>query len=205
MTGPVRPLVSRKKSNPLAFSGQLQGFPAKGQQTLPFCVSAPYPEDRHRASECVILSAPFGQIAFWEEDGRIARVALSPEPCEPQGSRASRSPVAAQLSHQIGCYLKDSSQRFVFDAADCGTAFQQRVWRALKAIPPGEVRTYGELAQSLASGPRAVAGACRANPWPLLIPCHRVVSAHGMGGYCGHTEGPYLAIKHWLLAHEGWR
>ena len=72
-------------------------------------------------------------------------------------------------------------------------------------IPPGEVRTYGDLARSLGSGPRAVAGALRANPWPLLIPCHRIVGHQNLGGYCGHTDGPYLGIKRWLLLHEGWR
>ena len=105
----------------------------------------------------------------------------------------------------MGRYFEDPSYRVQFEAAPPGTAFQQRVWEALNAIPPGEVRTYGDLARSLGSGPRAVAGALRANPWPLLIPCHRIVGHQNLGGYCGHTDGPYLGIKRWLLLHEGWR
>lgn len=83
-----------------------------------------------------------------------------------------------------------------------GTPFQQRVWQALLAIPPGRPCSYGALAHQLGSSPRAVAGACRANPIPLLIPCHRVVAAHGPGGFMGATEGEPLRLKNWLLEHE---
>jgi AraC family transcriptional regulator of adaptative response/methylated-DNA-[protein]-cysteine methyltransferase len=65
-----------------------------------------------------------------------------------------------------------------------GTAFQQQVWRALRQIPVGQTRRYGELAASIGSHPRAVARACASNPLGLLIPCHRVVAANGaLGGY----------------------
>lgn len=85
-----------------------------------------------------------------------------------------------------------------------GTAFQQRVWKRLCRIPCGQVMRYGELAAALGSSPRAVAGACRANPIPILIPCHRVVATTGLGGYMGETAGEALAIKQWLLQHEGY-
>lgn len=84
-----------------------------------------------------------------------------------------------------------------------GTAFQQRVWQHLRRIPDGQVVRYGDLAKALGSAPRAVAGACRANPLPILIPCHRVVATTGPGGYMGKTGGEALAIKQWLLHHEG--
>ena len=85
-----------------------------------------------------------------------------------------------------------------------GTAFQQRVWQRLRRIPAGEVMRYGELARELDSSARAVAAACRANPIPILIPCHRVIAAKGLGGYMGETAGEALAIKQWLLQHEGY-
>jgi methylated-DNA-[protein]-cysteine S-methyltransferase len=66
------------------------------------------------------------------------------------------------------------------------------------------VLRYGELAKVLDSGARAVAAACRANPLPILIPCHRVVSHKGLGGYMGQVEGKEVAIKQWLLHHEGY-
>ncbi len=85
-----------------------------------------------------------------------------------------------------------------------GTGFQQSVWRALQQIPHGSVCTYGELASRLNTSARAVAGACRANPIPLLIPCHRVVAANGPGGYMGSVSAEPVATKLWLLKHEGY-
>ena len=84
-----------------------------------------------------------------------------------------------------------------------GTPFQQKVWRALRDIPAGEVMTYGELAKKVGSSARAVGNACRKNPVPVVIPCHRVVSASGPGGYAGATHGVLFDIKCWLLDHEG--
>ena len=101
-------------------------------------------------------------------------------------------------------YLADSHTHIPLQIPIVGTVFQRRVWRALQRIPVGEVRTYGELATELGSCARAVAQACRANPLPILIPCHRVVSASGLGGYMGQSDGPLLEIKRWLLHHEGY-
>lgn len=79
-----------------------------------------------------------------------------------------------------------------------GSAYQQSVWKALLAIPWGEVRTYGDIARELGSGARAVGGANHHNPVAILVPCHRVVAVNGaLGGYGGGVER-----KRWLLAHE---
>ena len=80
-----------------------------------------------------------------------------------------------------------------------GTAFQQKVWSALLAIPRGRTVTYGELAARWGSAPRAVGSAVRRNPISLIIPCHRVVGASGsLTGYAGGLER-----KKALLALEG--
>jgi len=84
-----------------------------------------------------------------------------------------------------------------------GTRFQQRVWTALQAIPAGQIMTYGELATQLRSGARAVGNACRHNPTPLVIPCHRVVPSRGIGGFAGQMSGRLVAVKRQLLAREG--
>lgn len=84
-----------------------------------------------------------------------------------------------------------------------GTPFQLMVWNALRKIPAGKVVTYGELAKKLGSSARAVGNACRNNPVPVIVPCHRVVSANGPGGYAGETRGALFDIKLWLLDHEG--
>jgi len=104
---------------------------------------------------------------------------------------------------QIQQYFKSSKMLFELPLNPHGTDFQCRVWLALQAIPAGEVRTYGELAAQLNSSPRAVGNACRQNPIPLIIPCHRVVSASGIGGFAGQLEGKKITIKQQLLRHEG--
>lgn len=82
-----------------------------------------------------------------------------------------------------------------------GTAFQQQVWQALQGIPSGTTQSYGELAKRLQTSPRAVGNACRQNPIPLFIPCHRVVAARGIGGFMG--KQPHGAhYKQWLLDFE---
>jgi methylated-DNA-[protein]-cysteine S-methyltransferase len=86
-----------------------------------------------------------------------------------------------------------------------GTPFQRRVWRKCREIPRGRTRTYGELARALGlakGGARAVGQALRRNPLPILVPCHRVVSAAGLGGYAGTTEGALAKVKRTLLELE---
>ena len=118
-----------------------------------------------------------------------------------------KNSVAFLACVQLQSYLDDPA--FVFDLPLklAGTRHQLAVWEAMQGIPAGETRTYGELAQAIGSSARAVGGACGANPIPLVVPCHRVVGAGGsLGGFMGaRDEGFELAIKRWLLAHEGAR
>ena len=104
---------------------------------------------------------------------------------------------------QLMAYFHDPRTPLTIALAPVGTAFRQRVWSALRAIPLGTVLSYGELAAQLGTAARAVGGACRNNPISILIPCHRVVARHGLGGYAGEVDGDLLAIKRWLLQHEG--
>jgi methylated-DNA-[protein]-cysteine S-methyltransferase len=111
----------------------------------------------------------------------------------------------SEVGRQLGAYFQDGGFRFSLPLSLSGTEFQQRVWRALCRIGPGEVRTYGEIARDLGTSPRAVGNACRRNPVPIVVPCHRVVAATGIGGYSGDTDGRKLDMKRWLLTHEGVR
>ena len=83
-----------------------------------------------------------------------------------------------------------------------GTNYQRRVWLALQQIPLGQTASYGAISDQLKSAPRAVAAACRANPVVLAVPCHRVVSKSGLGGFMGSMEGEPVDIKRWLINHE---
>ncbi|MDH5423569.1 MAG: methylated-DNA--[protein]-cysteine S-methyltransferase [Gammaproteobacteria bacterium] len=115
----------------------------------------------------------------------------------------SARPEVINVSQQISCYFNDASYQFDVAMQLKGTDFQHRVWNEMRQIPAGQVKTYGEIAGILHSSPRAVGNACRANPIPLLIPCHRIVSANGLGGFSGATSGYYTDIKRKLLQHEG--
>lgn len=102
----------------------------------------------------------------------------------------------------LGEYFSVRRKPFDLPVVPAGTKFQQRVWRALQAIPPGQPCSYGELARLLGSCARAVASACRTNPVPLVIPCHRVVAKQGPGGFMGALSGAPVELKKALLAHE---
>jgi methylated-DNA-[protein]-cysteine S-methyltransferase len=83
-----------------------------------------------------------------------------------------------------------------------GSSFRQLVWTELGKIPYGTTLSYSALAAKIGSSARAVGNACRDNPYPFLIPCHRVVSISGLGGYCGQTAGDFMQIKAKLLQAE---
>jgi methylated-DNA-[protein]-cysteine S-methyltransferase len=104
---------------------------------------------------------------------------------------------------QLRAWLKDPRFDFGLPLAPAGTHFQRRVWNAVAAIPPGHTMSYGEVAAAIRSGPRAVGNACGANPYPIVVPCHRVVAANqGLGGFGRNNDGFLLDIKRWLLRHE---
>lgn len=151
-----------------------------------------------------VIASPFPArpyLGLSLKDGRLNSIDFLGPDCEPFISGEEG------VGHAVS-----SLQRYIsLDSCDTqlslqpeGTPFQQRVWRQLRQIPYGQVMRYGELAKALRSSARAVAGACRANPIPILIPCHRVIAASGLGGYMGATGGDELAIKQWLLQHEGY-
>jgi methylated-DNA-[protein]-cysteine S-methyltransferase len=145
------------------------------------------------------LDTPLGPLGLTWADGTLYRVELEPE------ATGAGERVPAAVAAALAGYFADPMQRCDLPLHLAGTPFQQRVWAALRAIPAGRTRTYGELAAELGTSARAVGGACRANPCPVLVPCHRVVAATGLGGFAGDRSGRKLAIKRWLLAHEGVR
>lgn len=124
----------------------------------------------------------------------------------PRAEEAPQTLLAKEVVRQLRAYLKDPRFEFGLPLAPAGTPFQRRVWAQISAIPCGQTRCYGDLAQALKSAPRAVGGACGSNPYPLVVPCHRVVAKDGgLGGFNRASGGLLLDIKRWLLAHEGVR
>jgi len=113
-----------------------------------------------------------------------------------------QSTFAKDIVDQLNRYIKDGKQEFNVALEPSGTAFQLIVWSSLLAIPVGEKLSYGEMAKSLHTGARAIGNACRNNPIPIIIPCHRVVAKSSLGGYGGAIQGKNLELKRWLLSHE---
>ena len=113
-----------------------------------------------------------------------------------------RDRMVAEVVRQLAAYFQDPRRAFSLPLLLEGTPYQRRVWAALRTIPAGRTLTYGELAQQVGGGARAVGNACRRNPMPIIVPCHRVVSITGLGGYMGETVGAGLVLKARLLAHE---
>lgn len=147
----------------------------------------------------VVVVAPFGAIAVRCDETAIITLDLLDQPAVP--IRAA-SGFAAQVTAELEAYLRDGGHPVALPVRVSGTPFQRRVWEQLQRIPPGSCATYGALAHELRTSARAIGGACRANPVPLVVPCHRVIAAAGIGGFAGFLEGGMLAIKSWLLEHE---
>ena len=110
------------------------------------------------------------------------------------------TPLLVEALRQLQAYFDGKLTRFDLPLAPEGTPFEQRVWAAMRQIPHGQTRSYGDLAHEVGSAPRAIGRACGRNPIPIVIPCHRVLGRNGLGGYSG--EGG-LGTKTRLLALEG--
>ncbi len=146
-----------------------------------------------------VLSAPAFAIGIRCNEDEITAI----EYLEPQPEVAPKTPLAKEAVRQLRAWLKDPGFEFGLPLAPAGTHFQRRVWSQIEAIPSGQTRTYGEVATAIRSGPRAVGNACGANPYPIVVPCHRVVGANqGLGGFARQRGGFLLDVKRWLLDHE---
>ncbi|RKK02786.1 methylated-DNA--[protein]-cysteine S-methyltransferase [Pseudoroseomonas wenyumeiae] len=140
------------------------------------------------------LLTPLGALTLSEDDGAIVALDWG------RGRDQQETPLLRAAADQLQDYFDGRRVQFDLPLAPFGSPFRQRVWAALRAIPPGETRGYGDLARELGTAARAIGGANGANPIPIIIPCHRVVGAAGaLGGYSG-GEGPQT--KRFLLELE---
>lgn len=147
----------------------------------------------------VIVAAPFGAVAIETRCDRLSALHLLPA----RPPSESSCPLVAEVRNQLARYFVDADFHFDLPLEIVGTPFQRSVWAAIAAIPRGQTRRYGDLAAELDAPARAVGQACGDNRLPLVIPCHRVIGASGIGGFAHSRGGFALAIKRWLLEHEG--
>lgn len=116
--------------------------------------------------------------------------------------KSPQNALTKSVTTELAQYFKNPKHCFNVPMHLEGTPFQKSVWRALQQIPPGKTMTYGTLAKKLKTSARAIGQACRTNPIPIIIPCHRVIAANHLGGYAGKRKGRMMNIKQWLLQHE---
>jgi len=147
-----------------------------------------------------VVAAPGFALGVQCDDDEITAI----EFLEPRPEQAPSSPLAAEAVRQLRAYLADPDFVFGLPLKPAGTAFQRRVWTQIAAIPPGHTETYGQVAKNLNNAPRAVGQACGSNPYPVVVPCHRIVATGGgLGGFARERGGFLLDVKRWLLRHEG--
>mgnify|MGYP001029782339 CR=1 FL=1 len=143
------------------------------------------------ASGC--LDTPLGPLSVISTAGRIERLRWG------DFSAGPRAPEIAAALDQLAAYFAGDLREFDLPLHVEASPFQQAVCTAMLAIPFGETRTYGDLAHDLDVPAQAIGGACGGNPIPVIIPCHRVLGAHSLGGYSGDGG---VETKVWLLKHE---
>lgn len=140
------------------------------------------------------IDSPVGRLTVSATEAAIVAIGWGGE------ADGEPTPLLAEALRQLEAYFAGRLRHFDLPLRPAGSAFEQRVWEAMRQIPHGETRRYGELAMEVSSAPRAVGRACARNPIPIVIPCHRVLARGGLGGYSGGTG---LATKRALLALEG--
>jgi methylated-DNA-[protein]-cysteine S-methyltransferase len=147
----------------------------------------------------VVIDFPKFKLGVKTRDERVVEIRYLPSttPAVP-----AKTPLAKRAAEQLERYRDDPDTKFDLPLLVEGSDLQRGVWDKMRAIPRGRTRTYGELARELGADARDIGQACGDNKLPIVIPCHRVVAADGIGGV-GHATGGYLLeAKRWLLMHE---
>lgn len=144
-----------------------------------------------------VIDSPFGRMEMHTDDQALLYFLPTEEDARLE---SPKDPIGIAAVRQLEEYFAGTRTDFTVPADPPGTEFQKSVWRYLREIPFGETRTYGQTAEAVGcpGGSRAVGGAVGKNPILILIPCHRIVAANGIGGFSSGLE-----IKRILLAWEG--
>jgi methylated-DNA-[protein]-cysteine S-methyltransferase len=150
-----------------------------------------------------VIEFPKMKVAVATREGRVTGIRYLPPAAE---TKAPVNELAERAAHQLERYREDPDTKFDLPLLIGGTEFQRRVWDIMCAIPRGRTLTYGEVARKMGEAnfdaARVVGQACGDNRLPIVIPCHRVVGADGIGGFSHTTDGYLIEVKRWLLMHE---
>lgn len=150
--------------------------------------------------------SPLGELRILANEKGIYKLAITEEDWQEYQNQAGSMEEVSALAHpiveQIDEYFSKKRKTFDLPLVLEGSSFYQQVWQQLQSIPYGQVRSYGEIAQAVGKpkAARAVGQANRANPLPIIIPCHRVIGKNGkLVGYAGCRTD----LKEFLLRLEG--
>jgi methylated-DNA-[protein]-cysteine S-methyltransferase len=135
-----------------------------------------------------------GSLCVTEADGAITELAWR------EVESSDTTALLCLAIEQLRAYFAAELQVFDLPLQVAGSDFQRAVCDAMLAIPFGETRTYGDIGRDLKAPPQPIGNACGANPIPVIIPCHRVLGANGLGGFSGRGG---VETKVTLLKHEG--
>lgn len=139
------------------------------------------------------VDSPVGRLTLIEDGGRITRLNWG------AAAHDDASELLDEARRQLGEYFAGARRSFELPVA-FRPGLQGEVMRAMLAIPFGETRRYGDLARALGVPAQAIGQACGANPVPVIVPCHRVLGATGLGGFSAPGG---VETKVALLRHEG--
>jgi len=145
-----------------------------------------------------IIATPLGPVAITTSNSAVHRITLFCKAAE-TGPQDALATIAAK---QITSYFTDSRCQFDLPIVLDVSPFMKKILTHLQSIPRGQTQTYGDIAKRYHTSARAVGQACRHNPLPIIIPCHRVIAANSLGGFSGQRLGKKTESKRWLLQHE---
>ena len=149
-----------------------------------------------------LLRSPIGMIRLTADRSALTRVQIVGMDDSRDGDdEAEADALLSQAAAQFRAYFAGGRRTFELPLVAPSTPAGPRLRAAIASVGYGETASYGELARRSGSSPRAIGQACRRNPYPILVPCHRVLGAAGALG--NYSAGSGTATKRWLLDHEG--
>lgn len=149
-----------------------------------------------------IINSPIGHLGIKlnEQQSVVTRIDFLDSKIHSQ--KPPSIPLIKLAITELKNYFNDPHHVFKIPLQTHGTELQKKIWQTMQKIPVGKTLSYGELADKIKTSPRVIGNACRANPLPIFIPCHRIVAKNHLGGFAGAIEGELITMKTWLLTHE---
>lgn len=149
------------------------------------------------ARDTALIATPIGAIRITGDENQIISIRLEGGDAAPIGARTA---TVARAAEQLTDWLAGERSDFDLPLAPAATRRGDALRQGMVAIGYGETMSYGALARSIDSSPRAIGQACARNPYPIVVPCHRILNADGSLGAYSAGNGP--VTKKWLLDHE---